>query len=248
MTDTPSQYETSKQAPHKDTMVQCNLEFRSLADMTQYDPTSEISMSLPSCKEIEMLCKIGIDRFLRKYASPKSIASLSLEKEFLQIIEYPQLQELFKGAPLLIKHRELHRILKDITLSVLSEADNKLDTFFDQQQNGNRWKENGHLESSFKSIRRAPWPTKLDILEMKVMTVHGLRQCGCEFKIPGEYTDHQVELYSTLNTALQIIVLVDCTQTQIGLAARLDASLTYLRQMGRHYRKPMPCSSFTTSL
>jgi hypothetical protein len=104
----------------------------------------------------------------------------------------------------------------------VTEAEHKLNVFFNQQQTGNRWRENGHMDTLYKNIQKAPWPTKQDILEMKVMTTDALKRCYLVTDMKVEQKVHRAELREILNMALQTLVLLDCVQFQKGLAARME--------------------------
>ena len=169
--------------------------------------------------------KEKIEAFLRTYSCAEGRVVTSLSGDFLiSLGSHP------KDQP--IPYLALVRC----TYVTVTEAEHKLNVFFNQQQTGNRWRENGHMDTLYKNIQKAPWPTKQDILEMKVMTTDALKRCYLVTDMKVEQKVHRAELREILNMALQILVLLDCVQFQKGLAARMETSLLCLRELGRSHR------------
>lgn len=191
--------------------------------------------SVASSSQLPVLCDDGmvgiyqkhIADFLKAYTSFESVASLSLRERFLEILGYTPDECTIP-----------YKIMLECTTTLLLESDRELDIYFNRQQVGDRWKENGHLNATYKSVRNAPWPTKQDILEVKVMTTDSLKVCCQEINTPEQQASHTEALNQGMDLALQTLVLLDCLRVQRGLAQRLDVSLIYLRQRGNMHGFP----------
>jgi hypothetical protein len=191
--------------------------------------------TVASANQLPVLCDDGMVKiyqkhiadFLKAYTSFESVASLSLRERFLEILGYTSDE---CTVP--------YKILLECTTTLLLESDRELDIYFNRQQSGDRWRENGHLGAIYKSVRNAPWPTKQDILEVKVMTTDSLKVCCQEIDTPEQQASHTEALNQGMDLALQTLVLLDCLRVQKGLAQRLDVSLIYLRERGNMHRLP----------
>lgn len=212
------------------------LKSRILVKSMQEEVDAEkISLGMTVSRVIPKYYQHYVDQFLKDYASFGSIAELSLRRRFLTMVGYGSDEQIEPDSTLV-------KCVSEVTL----EAERRLDIYFDQQQRDNRWTENGHLGATYKSIKSAPWPTRQDILGLKVMITDILKKCKTEADSP-DSSHTLIALYKMLDLALQTLVLMDCVQFQRGLAARLDVSLIYLRQLSKVYSTTDSCPSYQTT-